>query len=89
MEEQEMIESLVAEYAGILEHREAYVREIKANEEIINDRRTFYYDAIECRTENRNLKRSLNKLDNRLNEIALFFKENNIDLEMYLSNRSR
>ena len=31
-----MIESLVVEYAGILEHREAYVSAIKANEESLD-----------------------------------------------------
>lgn len=86
---QEMIRNLIEEYAVLLERRKAYIREIKANEEIINDRRTFYYDAIECRTENRNYKSGLNEVDNRLNEIAIFFKENNINLEMYLSNRNR
>ena len=89
MVEQEMIKDLVEEYAGLLEHREDFIREIKANEEIINDRRTFYYDVIECRKENMKFKRRVNEIDNRLNEIAIFFGENNINLETYLSNRNR
>ena len=89
MVDQETIKDLAEEYANLLERRENYIREIKANEEIINDRRTFYYDAIECRKENMKFKRRVNEFDNRLNEIAIFFRDNNIDLEKCLSDRNR
>ena len=85
----EMVENLVKEYAELLENKERYLEAIRENYEIIDDKKTFYYDVQEYREKNRNLKRRVNEFDQRMNQIVTFFRENNINLEELLDNRTR
>ena len=89
MVNKETVERLLMEYVQKLEKLEDYKYDKKQTEELLEDKTLNPVDRREYQNDVIYDDRKIDEFERRLNEIAIFFRENNINLEECLDSRTR